>query len=309
MFEYFYTKKHYHTLDYYIKSKYNKKVFKVSLNASFSCPNRDGKKGYNGCAFCSSVGSGDFAGKASEPLLTQFENIKNIMEQKWKDAYYIAYFQAYSNTYASIDKLKETFSQFINKEKVIGMSIATRCDCINKEIVEYLKELKSNFKEFWVELGLQSANEKTMKLMNLQYTYKEFKDAVKLLSDANIDVIVHIIDGLPFESKLDQINTIKKINKLKIKGLKIHVLNVIENTKVAKMYLNNEFDVISEDDFIDIAISQLAHLKDDVIIHRLGADSSQEDLIAPSWVRKKMSIVDKIDTYMKENDIFQADEY
>ena len=231
------------------------------------------------------------------------------MEQKWKDAYYIAYFQAYSNTYASIDKLKETFSQFINKEKVIGMSIATRCDCINKEIVEYLKELKSNFKEFWVELGLQSANEKTMKLMNLQYTYKEFKNAVKLLSDANIDVIVHIIDGLPFESKLDQINTIKKINKLKIKGLKIHVLNVIENTKVAKMYLNNEFDVISEDDFIDIAISQLAHLKDDVIIHRLGADSSQEDLIAPSWVRKKMSIVDKIDTYMKENDIFQADEY
>ena len=309
MFEYFYTKKHYHTLDYYLKSKYNKKVFKVSLNASFSCPNRDGKKGYNGCAFCSSVGSGDFAGKASEPLLTQFENIKNIMEQKWKDAYYIAYFQAYSNTYASIDKLKETFSQFINKEKVIGMSIATRCDCINKEVVEYLKELKSNFKEFWVELGLQSANEKTMKLMNLQYTYKEFKDAVKLLSDANIDVIVHIIDGLPFESKLDQINTIKKINKLKIKGLKIHVLNVIENTKVAKMYLNNEFDVISEDDFIDIAISQLAHLKDDVIIHRLGADSSQEDLIAPSWVRKKMSIVDKIDTYMKENDIFQADEY
>ena len=309
MFEYFYTKKHYHTLDYYLKSKYNKKVFKVSLNASFSCPNRDGKKGYNGCAFCSSVGSGDFAGKASEPLLTQFENIKNIMEQKWKDAYYIAYFQAYSNTYASIDKLKETFSQFINKEKVIGMSIATRCDCINKEIVEYLKELKSNFKEFWVELGLQSANEKTMKLMNLQYTYKEFKNAVKLLSDANIDVIVHIIDGLPFESKLDQINTIKKINKLKIKGLKIHVLNVIENTKVAKMYLNNEFDVISEDDFIDIAISQLAHLKDDVIIHRLGADSSQEDLIAPSWVRKKMSIVDKIDTYMKENDIFQADEY
>ena len=309
MFEYYYTKKHYHTLDYYLKSKYNKKVFKVSLNASFSCPNRDGKKGYTGCAFCSSVGSGDFAGKASEPLLTQFENIKNIMEQKWKDAYYIAYYQAYSNTYASIDKLKETFSQFINKEKVIGMSIATRCDCINKEVVEYLKELKSNFKEFWVELGLQSANEKTMKLMNLQYTYKEFKDAVKLLSDANIDVIVHIIDGLPFESKLDQINTIKKVNKLKIKGLKIHVLNVIENTKVAKMYLNNEFDVISEDDFIDIAISQLAHLKDDVIIHRLGADSSQEDLIAPSWVRKKMSIVDKIDTYMKENNIFQADEY
>ena len=220
MFEYYYTKKHYHTLDYYLKSKYNKKVFKVSLNASFSCPNRDGKKGYNGCAFCSAKGSGDFAGDANDSLLTQFENVKEIMERKWKDAYYIAYFQAYSNTYAPISKLKETFELFVNKENVIGMSIATRCDCINEEVVNYLKELKGNFKEFWVELGLQSAKASTMKKMNLKYTYSEFKKAVKLLADANIDVIVHIIDGLPNESKKDQINTIKKINKLPIKGLK-----------------------------------------------------------------------------------------
>ena len=189
------------------------------------------------------------------------------------------------------------------------MSIATRCDCINEEVVNYLKELKGNFKEFWVELGLQSAKASTMKKMNLKYTFTEFKKAVKLLADANIDVIVHIIDGLPNESKIDQINTIKKINKLPIKGLKIHVLNVIENTKIAKMYLNDEFKVISEEDFIDIAVSQLYYLKDDVIIHRLGADSATDDLIAPCWVRKKMSIVDKIDTFMKDNDIFQADNY
>lgn len=309
MFEYYYTKKHYHTLDYYLKSKYNKKVFKVSLNASFSCPNRDGKKGYNGCAFCSAKGSGDFAGDANDSLLTQFENVKEIMERKWKDAYYIAYFQAYSNTYAPISKLKETFELFVNKENVIGMSIATRCDCINEEVVNYLKELKNYFKEFWVELGLQSAKASTMKQMNLKYTFTEFKKAVKLLAKANIDVIVHIIDGLPNESKIDQINTIKKINKLPIKGLKIHVLNVIENTKIAKMYLNDEFKVISEEEFIDIAVSQLSYLKDDVIIHRLGADSATDDLIAPCWVRKKMSIVDKIDTFMKDNDIFQADNY
>lgn len=309
MFEYNITKKHYHTLDYYLKTKYNKKVFKVPLNASFTCPNRDGKKGYGGCAFCSSVGSGDFAGNPLDELMVQFETVKANIERKWPDSLNIVYFQAFSNTYGSIEKLKETFEPFINKENVIGMSIATRCDCINEEVVNYLKTLKTHFKEFWVELGLQSANKKTMELLNLGYSYKEFKDAVNLLSKANIDVIVHIIDGLPFESKEDQINTIKKISKLNIKGLKIHVLNVIENTKIAKMYLNNEFDVISEEQFIDIAINQLLHLKDDVIIHRIGADSKVDDLIAPTWVSKKMSLVDKIDVYMDQNDLYQGENY
>lgn len=307
MFEYNITKKHYHTLDYYLKSKYNKKVFKVPLNASFTCPNRDGKKGFGGCAFCSSVGSGDFAGNPKDDLMVQFETIKSNIEKKWPDSLNIVYFQAFSNTYGSIEKLKQTFEPFINKNNVIGMSIATRCDCINQEVVDYLKTLKPHFKEFWVELGLQTANSKTMKLLNLGYTFKEFKEAINLLSKANIDVIVHIIDGLPFESKLDQINTIKKINKLNIKGIKIHVLNVLENTKIGKMYLNNEFEVISEEKFIDIVVSQLSYLKDDVIIHRIGADSKVDDLLAPNWVSKKMSLVDKIDIVLNENDIYQGE--
>ena len=299
--------KRYNTYNKFLKDKFGVKVHKLIIDAGFSCPNRDGKKGYGGCAFCSSVGSGDFAGNPKDDLMVQFETIKANIEKKWPDSLNIVYFQAFSNTYGSIEKLKETFEPFINKENVIGMSIATRCDCINEEVVNYLKTLKKHFKEFWVELGLQSANKKTMELLNLGYTYKEFKDAVNLLSKANIDVIVHIIDGLPFESKEDQLTTIRQINKLNIFGLKIHVLNVIENTKIAKMYLNNEFNVISEEDFIDIASSQLAILDDKVIIHRLGADSASEDLIAPSWVRKKMSIVDKIDTHMKDNEIFQGE--
>ena len=309
MFEYNITKKHYHTLDYYLKSKYNKKVFKVPLNASFTCPNRDGSKGKGGCIFCSAVGSGDFAGNPKESLMNQFNQVKNVINQKWPDAYNIVYFQAFSNTYGSVEKLKETFEPFINKENVIGMSIATRCDCITQEIVDYLKTLKTHFKEFWIELGLQSANKKTMKLLNLGYTYKEFETAVKMLAKANIDVIVHIIDGLPYESKQDQINTIKKINNLPFKGLKIHVLNVLENTKLGHMYLNNEFEVMSEDEFVDVAIAQLEILKDDIIIHRIGADSKVDDLIAPVWVSKKMKIVDKIDVLMDENDIYQSDEY
>ena len=307
MFEYYYTKKHYHTLDYYLKTKYNKKVFKVPLNASFTCPNRDGKKGYGGCAFCSSVGSGDFAGNPKDTLMLQFIKTKQIIEEKWPDAYNIVYFQAFSNTYGSIEKLKATFEPFINYKNVIGMSIATRCDCINEEIVNYLATLKKHFKEFWVELGLQSAKSKTMKLLNLGYNLKEFKNAVKLLSKAGIDVIVHIIDGLPFESKQDQINTIKVINKLPIKGIKIHVLNVIDNTKIATMYKENMFKPIEEQSFIDIAISQLLHLRDDIIIHRIGADSKVEDLLAPIWVSKKMKIVDEIDKIMDENQFFQGD--
>lgn len=309
MFEFNKTHKHYHTLDYYLKSKYNKKVFKVPLNASFTCPNRDGSKSTGGCIFCSAVGSGDFAGDPSQSLLTQYDDVKAIMNKKWKDGLSIVYFQAFSNTYGSIEKLKGCFEPFINKENVIGMSIATRCDCINEEIVNYLKELKTHFKEFWVELGLQSANLKTMKLLNLKYTFTDFKKAVNLLHKANIDVIVHIIDGLPYESKQDQVNTILKINKLPIKGIKIHVLNIIENTKIAKMYLNNEFKIMQEDEFIDIVTTQISYLKDDIIIHRIGADSSAVDLIAPSWVRKKMNIVDKIDVLLDENEIFQGDNY
>ena len=307
MFEYYYTNKHYHTLDYYLKSKYNNKVFKVPLNASFTCPNRDGKKGKGGCIFCSNEGSGDFAGNPKETLLNQFESVKEVMENKWPNSLAIAYFQAFSNTYGPISKLKECFEPFINKDGVIGLSIATRCDCINEEVVNYLKELKTHFKEFWVELGLQSANTKTMELLNLKYTYKEFKDAVNLLAEANIDVIVHIIDGLPYESKQDQINTILKLNKLPIKGIKIHVLNVIENTALAKMYLNNEFKVMEENEFIDVVVEQISYLKDDVIIHRLGADSKVDDLIAPIWVRKKMSVVDEIDKRLDNLDIYQGD--
>lgn len=307
MFEYYYTKKHYHTLDFYLKSKYNNKVFKVPLNASFTCPNRDGKKSIGGCAFCSAVGSGDFAGNPNDSLLIQFEKTKNNIEKKWPNAYNIVYFQAFSNTYGTIEKLKSTFEGFINKENVIGMSIATRCDCINQEIVDYLTTLKKHFKEFWVELGLQSANKKTMELLNLGYNLKEFQNAVKLLNAANIDVIVHIIDGLPYETKKDQIDTIRFINKLPIKGIKIHVLNIIENTILAKMYKNKMFNTISEDEFVDIATTQISYLRDDIIIHRIGADSKVEDLIAPLWVQKKFKIIDAIDKKLDIEDIYQGD--
>ncbi len=309
MFEYRFTGKHYHTLDYYLKTKYQNKVCKIPLNASFTCPNRDGTKGVGGCIFCSNQGSGDFAGNPKDDLDKQYQEIKTIMSKKWPNSKYIIYFQAFSNTYGSIDKLKQTFEPFINKENVIGLSIATRCDCINEEIVSYLKKLQTHFKEFWVELGLQSAKTSTMKLLNLKYTFNDFKNAVLLLNKASINVVVHIIDGLPYENELDQINTIKKISKLPIQGIKIHILNVLGNTKLGMMYQNEHFKILDEDEFVNLVVKQLTYLKDDVIIHRIGADSNPLDLIAPLWVRKKISILDKIDLKMANDDIYQGDNY
>lgn len=306
-FEYNITNKHYHTIDFYLKSKYQKKVFKVPLNASFTCPNRDGSKGINGCAFCSNKGSGDFAGNPQESLLKQFADVKDNISKKWKNAYYIAYFQAFSNTYGSIEKIRSNLETFINKKDIIGMSIATRCDCIDENIVEYLKSIKNNFKEFWVELGLQTSKKQTMEAMNLCYDTNDFKKAVKLLRKAKIDVIVHIIDGLPNESQQDMLNTINFVNKLDIQGIKIHCLNVIKNTKLASMYEQNKFKVISQEDYIKTIAKQIAMLNENIIIHRLGADSNIDDLIAPTWISKKLSLIDKIDDYLEENEIFQGD--
>ena len=308
-FEYYVTNKRYHTLDYYLKTKYGKKVFKIPLNASFTCPNRDGTKGLGGCSFCSAKGSGDFAGNPAHGLETQFSEIMSIMKRKWHDAYYIVYFQAYTNTYSTIDNLQRVFTPFIDKENVIGMSIATRPDCINEEIVFYLKELKTHFKEFWVELGLQTAHDKTAEAFNRCYPYETFETAVKMLHTAGIDVVVHIINGLPKETPKMMIQTIKKLNKLPIFGLKIHMLNIIKDTRMEQLYQQNKFHLLTEEEFIDIVIEQLQYLKGNVIIHRIGGDSDPMLLVAPQWILKKMNVVNKIDKKMEELDVFQGDKF
>ena len=306
-YEFNQTHKRYHTLDYYLKTKYGKKVFKIPLNASFTCPNRDGSKGFGGCSFCSAKGSGDFAGNPAHSLKKQFDEVMQMMKRKWNDAYYIVYFQAYTNTYASINRLKETFEPFIHQNDVVGMSIATRPDCINQEIVDYLKSLKDYFEEFWIELGLQTSYNKTAKLINRCYDYDCFVKAVHLLNQAGIKVVVHIINGLPNENEKMMVQTIKKLNKLPIFGLKIHMLNIIEGTKMAKDYLDSKFYLLSEEEFVNIVVKQLQHLKGNVIIHRLGGDSDMQLLIAPHWIVKKMDVINKIDKKMEELDTFQGD--
>ena len=270
-FTYSDSNKRYHTLDYYYKKRFSSKVFKISLNAGFTCPNIDGTVGRGGCIYCSPLGSGDFAGKKEDDLEVQFENVKEILLRKWKKAKYIGYFQANTNTYASVKVLKEKYEKILKKDNVIGLNIATRADAINEECLAYLKEL--NKKTYLtIELGLQTIHEKTSNLINRCHTLNCFEEMVKKLRKENIDVVVHIINGLPFETKEDMIATVKYLNTLDIQGIKIHMLHIIKNTKLAKMYEKEKFPLLTKEKYIDIVIEQLENLRGEIVIHRITGD-------------------------------------
>ena len=298
--------KHYNTLNNYYKQKYHKKIAKISLNAGFTCPNIDGKKGYGGCIYCSN-GSGEFAGDKNKSLKEQFNQIKAIMHQKWDDCHYIVYFQSNTNTYAPINVIKEKFDEAIAlDENIKEISIATRCDSISDECLDYLSELNKK-KPVQIELGLQTTNEKTAKFINRGHSLEEFDTMVKKLQKRNLSVVVHIINGLPYETKEDMINTIKHVNDLKIKGVKIHMLYVCQNTKLGQMYLENPFHILSLEEYVEITANQLQYLDKDVIIHRITGDANKETLIEPKWGLKKFIVINEIDKYMRKNNIYQGD--
>ena len=304
-FKYSNTNKRYHTLDYYYKEKFNQKVFKVSLDAGLSCPNIDGTVGYGGCIYCSKTGSAEFAGNKMEPIDIQFENIKNMMHKKWPKAKYIGYFQAHTNTYAPVEKLKEMHNTILKKENVIGINIATRPDAISEECLQYLTEL--NKKTFLtIELGLQTSNASTAKLINRCHTLECFENMVKKLRYNNINVVVHIINGLPYEKKEDMLNTVKYINKLDIQGIKIHMLSILKDTAIEKMYQREKFPLLTKEEYIDIVISQLELLRPEIVIHRITGDPKLDDLIEPTWLTKKFCVLNDIDKEMVKRNTYQG---
>ena len=305
MFKYTLDNKRYHTLNYYLKNKFNDKVFKVSLNAGFTCPNIDGKKGYGGCIYCSKSGSGEFGGNVNEDLVTQFNNIKKVMENKWKSNKYIAYFQARSNTYAPVSVLKEKYETVLNIDGVIGLFIATRPDCIDEECLDYLDELNKRT-YLTVELGLQTIHKSTSELINRGHSLEEFTDMVNKLRERNIDVVVHIINGLPYETKEMMLETVKYLNKLDIQGIKIHMLNIIKDTPLEKLYNNNKFHILTKEEYIDIVIEQLELLRDEIVIHRITSDPDPKNLVEPTWLLKKVSLINDIDKEMKKRNTYQG---
>ena len=304
-FKYSNTNKRYHTLDYYYKNRFHEKVFKVSLDAGFSCPNIDGTVGYNGCIYCSKLGSGEFAGNKQEPIEVQFNKVKEIMLKKWPNAKYIGYFQAHTNTYAKVEKLNELYTKILNEPGVIGLNIATRPDAITEECLDYLTEL--NKKTYLtIELGLQTTNEKTSKLINRCHTLTCFEEMVNKLRERNIDVVVHIINGLPYETKEDMINTAKYLNSLDIQGIKIHMLSILKDTPLEKLYEKEHFKMLTKEEYIDIVTDQLELLRPEIVIHRITGDPKVDDLVEPNWLVKKFCVLNDIDKEMAKRNTYQG---
>lgn len=301
MFLYSLDNKRYHTLNYFYKQKFGKKVFKVSLNMGLSCPN---KVNGSGCIFCSNS-SGDFAGNPYDDIATQFETIKSMMEKKWSDAYYIGYFQAGTNTYAPLEVLKKNYEEVLKQPNVVGLSIATRSDAISLEVMDYLEELnKRTF--LTIELGLQSIHEDTLKFIRRGHSLENFTECVRELKRRGISVVVHIINGLPNETKEDMIETVKYLNDLHIDGIKIHMLHILKDTPLAKYYELHPFHVLTKEEYIDIVVTQLTYLDPKIVIHRITGDPKKEDLIAPEWLLKKFCVLNDIDKEMKKRDVTQG---
>ena len=304
-FKYSLDNKRYHTLNYYYQNKFNSKVFKISLNAGFTCPNIDGTKGIGGCIYCSNTGSGEYGGNVNDNLVTQFNNIKNILHKKWPNGKYIGYFQAHTNTYADINILKEKYETILNLDNVIGLSIATRPDAISEECYKYLDELnKRTF--LTIELGLQTIHENTSKLINRCHSLDCFEECVQKLRNLNINVVVHIINGLPYETKNMMIETVKYLNKLDIQGIKIHMLSVLKNTKLEKLYKEENFKILTKEEYIDIVCDQLEYLRPEIVINRITADPKIDDLIEPDWLIKKFCVLNDIDKELVRRDSYQG---
>ncbi len=302
MFTYSLDNKRYHTLNYYYRTLFQKKVFKVSLNANFSCPNF---KNGNGCIFCLH-GSNDYDISQNNNLIQQFYDVANVLEKKWPNSLYIGYFQANTNTFAPVNVLKEKYETILNLPNVVGLSIATRCDAISEECYQYLAEL--NQKTFLtIELGLQSAKEETLAFIKRGHDLQSFTQCVQRLKTLGIRVVVHIINGLPYETKEDMIHTVQYLNNLDIDGIKIHMLHILKGTELEKIWKKEKFPILSKEEYIDIVCTQLEYLNPKIVIHRITGDPNVKDLITPQWLVKKFCVLNDIDKEMQKRNIYQGD--
>lgn len=303
-FKYSDDNKRYHTWNYHLHHKFGCKVFKVALNGGFTCPNIDGSKGRGGCIYCSG-GSGDFAGNPTHNILTQFDEVKAKMHQKWKEAKYIPYFQAHTNTYAPANILRERFEPVLAQENVVGISIATRADCLADDVLDYLSELRKRT-YLIVELGLQTIFDKTGEKINRCHTYADFLEGYEKLRSRGISVCVHLIDGLPGETKEMMLESAKAVAALKPHCVKLHLLHVLKGTRLADMYANGEFPLMTLEDYVETIVNQLEVFPEETVIQRLTGDGGRGILIGPLWSLKKFVVLNEIDKLMIKRDTYQG---
>ncbi|MBE5877353.1 MAG: TIGR01212 family radical SAM protein [Lachnospiraceae bacterium] len=305
--------KPYHTLDYELKSRYGEKIYKIAIDAGMTCPNRDGTIGKGGCIFCSEGGSGDFASDGTSlckhpSVAQQLEEGKTYFRDKQIGSRFIAYFQAYTNTYAPAERLRQLYTQALEERTVAGISIATRPDCLPHEVIALLEELKHQYphKFIWVELGLQTIHEKTADFIRRGYPLSTFAEAFHKLHAIGIPVIVHVILGLPGEDKPMMLESCEYLSSLGIDGIKLQLLHVLKNTDLALHYEKKAFEILSFEEYIDIVISCLEVLSPDIVIHRVTGDGPKELLIAPLWSLNKRNVLNTLHKELKERNTWQG---
>lgn len=296
----------YRHLNEYYKEKFGERTLKICVDGGFTCPNRDGTKGYGGCIYCSERGSGELinnCGDIEKQVKHYFTTYRAERANK-----FIVYFQNFTNTYDTIENLKKKYDSALIDDRIVGISIGTRPDCITEEIAKLLKSYTNKY-YVCVELGLQTSNDKIGNLINRGYTSKQFTEAVKILNKYNIDVVAHIMVGLPTETKQDIQDTVNFINSHKLEGVKIHSTYVVENTKLADMYKNGEYKALDLDDYIETLIDIIVHLKPELIIHRISGDAPKDILVAPYWNKHKMWILHGFEKRFRARDLWQGKYY
>lgn len=299
--------KRYYSLDYYIKETFGEKLYKLSLDGGMTCPNRDGSIGNRGCIFCSAGGSGDFAGNRNLSITEQLAQAKQQISRKYSGSSYIAYFQAYTNTYAPISYLEKIFMEAIREPDIKVLSIATRPDCLSEEVLKLLARL-NQIKPVWIELGLQTIHPESAKWIRRGYDLDVFEKAVYDLKEIGIPVVTHVILYLPNESTRQMLETISYLNTLPISGIKLQLLHVLEGTDLAESYRTTPFHLPDMEEYIELLGTLLAHLREDIVIHRLTGDGPKSLLLAPLWTGNKRLVLNQIQKYFKNADLWQGKE-
>lgn len=301
----YWNEKRYHSLNYHLQKNYGEKMYKISLDGGMTCPNRDGMLGTRGCIFCSRGGSGDFAASRTLSITEQIETGKQQASRKYNGSSYIAYFQAYTNTYAPAAYLRQIFTEAIQNPDIRILSIATRPDCLGSDVIRLLKEL-ALIKPIWVELGLQTIHEDTARFIRRGYDLPVFERAVHDLRNAGITVIVHTILGLPGESRKQMLQTVNYLNTLDIQGIKFQLLHILKDTDLADYYEKHPFPLPDMETYFSMLAEQLTHLRPDIVVHRLTGDGPKQLLIAPLWTGNKRQVLNQMQAYFKRHDIWQG---
>ncbi len=293
---------HYYTLNSYFKNKYGEKVGKLSLDGNFTCPNRDGKISELGCIFCSEKGSGDFT-SGNLNIQKQIIKEKEMVRNKWNNNRFIAYFQNFTNTYADVNFLRNLYEEVLKDEEIIGIAIATRADCLNKDILDLLEEFSKRC-ELWLEIGMQSAKESTIEYIDRGYSHKYLDNKLKELKSRNIKFVLHVIFGLPGETKSDMLDSIKYINEVKPFGIKIHSLYIQNDSRIYEDFINKKFELLTKEEYTDLVAESLSILDKNIVVHRITGDGDKNKLIAPLWAADKLGVISEIQRKIKSRKVW-----